>query len=128
MRRTIQRPYMCMYVPPFFLFLFRLSHSFLISHMLLQKKNNRTTDAYLVDVLDMVCRNKKIAYPKDYALLLEDLSILVPLDRTVTSLQGMKDLCIMKQALLDSLNPGLGKKPGRATDPNGQCDFFFLSC
>jgi len=77
-----------------------------------------TTDTYLADVLDMVCRKKKIANPKDYALLLEDLSILVPLDRTVTSLQGMKDLCIMKQALLDSLNPGLGKKPGRATDPN----------
>ena len=68
----------------------------------------------------MVCRKKKITNPKDYALLLEDLSILVPLDRIVASLQGMKDLCIMKQALLDSLNPGLGKKPGRATDPNGQ--------
>ena len=58
--------------------------------------------------------------PKDYVLLLEDLSILVPLNWTVTSLQGMKDLCTMKQALLDSLGPGLGKKPGRASDPNGQ--------
>ncbi len=32
----------------------------------------------------------------------------------------MEDLCIMKQVLLDSLGPGLGKKPGRAMDLNGQ--------
>ena len=80
----------------------------------------------------MVCKKKKIANPKDYALLLEDLSILVPLDRTVESLKGMKELCIMKEALLDTLGPGLGKKPGRAADPNGKSlpsfhlSFFFL--
>ncbi len=67
-------------------------------------------------------QKKKITNPKDYVLL----SILVPLDQTVTSLQGMKDLCIMKQVLLDSLNPGLGKKPTRVMDLNGQCDFFFF--
>ncbi|KAF8321089.1 stress-activated map kinase interacting protein 1-domain-containing protein [Cantharellus anzutake] len=77
-----------------------------------------TTDTYLADVLDLVCKKKKITNPKDYALLLEDLSILLPLDRTVVSLERRDKLCIMKRALLETLGPGLGRQPGRATDPN----------
>ena len=69
------------------------------------------------DALEMVCRRRKLQ-AKEYALLLSDMSILIPLDRTVASLQGKSDLMLVKRSMLPHLN--LDVRPfGRSTDPNG---------
>lgn len=73
----------------------------------------------MADILEMACRKRRLPNSKDWALLLDDRSVLIPLDRTVTSLQERNSLIIMKRSLLDTLEPGQGKKPGRSNDPNG---------
>lgn len=65
----------------------------------------------------MVCRKRKLQ-ANEYALLLADMSILIPLDRTVASLQGKSELMLVKRSMLPHLN--LDVRPfGRSTDPNG---------
>ena len=67
----------------------------------------------------MVCRRRKLQ-ANEYALLLADMSILIPLDRTVASLQGKSELMLVKRSMLPHLN--LDVRPfGRSTDPNGAC-------
>jgi hypothetical protein len=72
---------------------------------------------YMQEVLELVCNKRKLANPNDYALVLEN--ILVPLDRTVASLQEKMDLMLVKKSKL----PDLGIEPvvrmTRTTDPNG---------
>lgn len=78
---------------------------------------------YLADVLELVCRKRRIPNQKEWALLLGDMSILVPLDRTVASLEGKKELVLYKKAWLAQLAYGLGRRPGRSADPNGARPF-----
>jgi hypothetical protein len=74
---------------------------------------------YMQDALEMVCRKRKLQ-ANEYALLLADMSILIPLDRTVASLQGKSELMLVKRSMLPHLN--LDVRPfGRSTDPNGAC-------
>ncbi|KAH8998175.1 stress-activated map kinase interacting protein 1-domain-containing protein [Lactarius akahatsu] len=71
---------------------------------------------YMQEALEMVCRRRKLQ-ANEYALLLSDMSILIPLDRTVASLQGKSDLMLVKRSMLPHLN--LDVRPfGRSTDPN----------
>lgn len=71
---------------------------------------------YMQEALEMVCRRRKLQ-ANEYALLLSDMSILIPLDRTVASLQGKSDLMLVKRLMLPHLN--LDVRPfGRSTDPN----------
>lgn len=65
----------------------------------------------------MVCRKRRLQ-PKEYALLLSELSILIPLDRTVASLQGESDLRLVKRSMLPHMNVDV-RPIGRSTDPNG---------
>ena len=74
---------------------------------------------YMQEALEMVCRRRKLQ-ANEYALLLADMSILIPLDRTVASLQGKSELMLVKRCMLPHLN--LDVRPfGRSTDPNGAC-------
>ncbi|KAJ7583242.1 stress-activated map kinase interacting protein 1-domain-containing protein [Mycena floridula] len=74
-----------------------------------------TAGMYLQEVLEIVCRKRNLGDPKDYALLLAEISILIPLDRTVASLQGKRELVLFKRSML----PQYGvKNTGRTTDPN----------
>ena len=71
---------------------------------------------YMQEALEFVCRRRKIPNPNDYALLLADKSILIPLDRTVASLQGNRELLLVKRSML----PGdILKGAVKSTDPNG---------
>jgi hypothetical protein len=71
---------------------------------------------YMQEALEMVCRRRKLQ-ANEYALLLSDMSILIPLDRTVASLQGKSDLMLVKRSRLPHMN--LDVRPfGRSTDPN----------
>ncbi|KAI0043578.1 hypothetical protein FA95DRAFT_1524028 [Auriscalpium vulgare] len=72
---------------------------------------------YMQEALEMVCRKRKLP-PKDYALLLGDMSILIPLDRTVASLQGKSDLMLVKRSMLPTLGVDVGRPAARSTDPN----------
>ena len=55
---------------------------------------------YLQEVLELVCRKRNQMDSKDYILLLGDQSLPVPLDRTVASLQGKRELLLVKRSML----------------------------
>ncbi|KAF6757784.1 stress-activated map kinase interacting protein 1-domain-containing protein [Ephemerocybe angulata] len=73
---------------------------------------------YLQEALEMVCRRRKGLNPKDYALVLKlrESHIQVPLDRTVASLQGNRELLLIQKDRLHKL--GNLSKEIRTTDPN----------
>ncbi|KAF8804772.1 hypothetical protein BYT27DRAFT_7194364 [Phlegmacium glaucopus] len=73
---------------------------------------------YMQEALELVCRKRKLQNPKDYALLLADMSILIPLDRTVASLQGNRELLLVKRSMLPQMGADIVKGIGRTTDPN----------
>lgn len=75
---------------------------------------------YMQEALELVCRKRKLMNPNDYALLLADMSILIPLDRTVASLQGKRELVLMKRSMLPQIGGDILKATGKTTDPNGK--------
>ena len=81
----------------------------------------RTAGMYMQEALELVCRKRKLQNPNDYALLLNDKgkSILIPLDRTVASLQGKTELLLVKRSMLPQMDHTILKGIGRTTDPNG---------
>jgi hypothetical protein len=74
---------------------------------------------YMQEALDLVCRKRKLD-PRDYALVLNDngSSILIPLDRTVASLQGKRELLLVKRNMLSQMGIEAERKAIRTTDPN----------
>lgn len=54
------------------------------------------------------------------------MSILIPLDRTVASLQGESDLRLVKRSMLPHMNVDV-RPIGRSTDPNGAPPSFMQS-
>ncbi|KAJ4468737.1 stress-activated map kinase interacting protein 1-domain-containing protein [Lentinula aciculospora] len=72
---------------------------------------------YMQEVLELVCRKRKIANSGDFALLLADLRLFIPLDRTVASLQGKRELLLVKKSMLPQMGVDV-MKAGRTTDPN----------
>lgn len=81
---------------------------------------------YMQEALELVCRKRKIANPNDYALVIQEgvIKLLIPLDRTVASLQGKRELTLMKKAMLPQLGMEITKLTGKTTDPNGALLFF----
>ncbi|KAF8882155.1 stress-activated map kinase interacting protein 1-domain-containing protein [Gymnopilus junonius] len=77
-----------------------------------------TAGMYMQEALELVCRKRKLQNPNDYALLLADKSILIPLDRTVASLQGKTELLLVKRSMLPQMDHTILKGIGRTTDPN----------
>ena len=78
----------------------------------------------MAEVLEAVCQKRKLSNPKDYALVLDlkPAKLFIPLDRTVKSLQGKRDLMLIKKNMLPAYGVEMGKRiTGRSTDPNGEC-------
>ena len=76
----------------------------------------------MAEVLEAVCKKRGINNPKDYALVLDlkNQKLYIPLDRTVKSLQGNRDLMLIKKSMLQNYGVDMGKRNvGRTTDPNG---------
>lgn len=73
----------------------------------------------MADVLDRVCRRRRLESTKDWALVTGDMRIVIPLDRTVASLAGKTEMVLVKKALLDQLGLSKDKRLGRSSDPNG---------
>ncbi|CAK5282393.1 unnamed protein product [Mycena citricolor] len=72
---------------------------------------------YMQEVLERVCRKTRLDNPSEYALLLanDDTRILIPLDRTVASLGGKRELVLIRRTLIDD---SVVKGTGKTTDPN----------
>ncbi|KAF8952956.1 stress-activated map kinase interacting protein 1-domain-containing protein [Flammula alnicola] len=70
---------------------------------------------YMQEALELVCRKRKLENPNDYALLVPDRSIVIPLDRTVASLQGKRELSLVKRSMLPQI---VLKNVGKTTDPH----------
>lgn len=78
-----------------------------------------SSKTYLADVLELVCRKKRIPNgPEEWVLCLADLSFILPLDRTVESLMGVTDLALVKKTWAASHGVKGGTEKGG--DPNGQ--------
>jgi hypothetical protein len=76
---------------------------------------HRKSDWYLADVLEHICRRRRIVDWKNYALVSQAEKVIVPLDRTVASLGGATELMLLEVSAIPQ-----GLKPlGRSTDPNG---------
>ncbi|KAL4073502.1 stress-activated map kinase interacting protein 1-domain-containing protein [Scleroderma citrinum] len=73
---------------------------------------------YMQEALELVCRKRRLANPKDYALILNDLNILIYLDRTVASLEGKRELTLVKRSMLPQLGIEPESRSTRTTDPN----------
>ncbi len=74
----------------------------------------------MAEVLDAVCAKRKLSDPKDYALVVEigESKMNIPLDRTVRSLQGTRELLLMKKNMLREYGVEVRERKG-TTDPNG---------
>ena len=77
----------------------------------------------MAEVLEAVCLKRKLSSPKDYALVVESggVKMLVPLDVTVKSLAGKRDLMLIKKNMLQAYGVDVSSKRagGRSADPNG---------
>lgn len=74
------------------------------------------------EVLEKVCHKRKLDNPKDWALLSDDHKILVPLDRTVASLEGSSQLILVQRSLLPHYGFAIDgdRRTARSIDPNGK--------
>ncbi|KAJ7033203.1 hypothetical protein C8F04DRAFT_633176 [Mycena alexandri] len=64
------------------------------------------------EVLERACRKTTVDHPEAYALLLanDNTRILIPLDRTVASLQGKHELVLIRRTMIDdNVVRGTGK-------------------
>ena len=79
---------------------------------------------YIAEVLDAVVQRRKLSDAKDYALVVEvgDVKMNIPLDRTVHSLQGKRELILMKRNMLREYGVEVRERKG-TTDPNGEWGF-----
>ncbi|RDX46699.1 SIN1-domain-containing protein [Lentinus brumalis] len=76
---------------------------------------------YMAEVLEAVCQKRKLSGPKDYALVVEvspEVKINIPLDRTVRSLQGKRELILIKKNMLREYGVEVRERKGGTTDPN----------
>ena len=74
---------------------------------------------YMQEALEAVCKKRKLK-PNEYALLVRDMSILIPLDRTVASLEGKSDLVLVMRSSLPRYGIVDTGRSMRTTDPNGK--------
>ncbi|KAJ6571979.1 stress-activated map kinase interacting protein 1-domain-containing protein [Mycena capillaripes] len=74
---------------------------------------------YMQEVLERVCQKTKLDHPEFYSLLLvldsDNSRILIPLDRTVASLQGKRQLVLIRRTMIDD---NVVRGTGKTTDPN----------
>lgn len=77
-----------------------------------------------VDRLSEPKEEAAIAEPKGSESEVGAASILIPLDRTVASLQGKRELVLVKKSMLPQLGHDLIQVAGKTTDPNGEWWLF----
>ncbi|WVF69708.1 hypothetical protein IAT40_004487 [Kwoniella sp. CBS 6097] len=59
---------------------------------------NVPSDMYIADLTEVLCKKKRLQMPAtDWVLCLADLTLALPLDRTVASLEGRTDLALVRR-------------------------------
>jgi len=85
-----------------------------------QNTDNRPSDMYIADLTEVLCRKKRLQNPaSDWVLCLADLTLALPLDRTVASLEGRTDLALVRRHW--AVEHGLRIADRRGGDPSGTC-------
>lgn len=83
-----------------------------------QNTDNRPSDMYIADLTEVLCRKKRLQNPaSDWVLCLADLTLALPLDRTVASLEGRTDLALVRRHW--AVEHGLRIADRRGGDPSG---------
>jgi hypothetical protein len=81
-------------------------------------------DMYLADVLETLCKKRNLGNPRDWVLVVPDRGIVVPLDRTVESLQGAYHLALQRKSTMPhAANAATGTRTKTGivnTNPNGE--------
>ncbi|KAG6327702.1 hypothetical protein ID866_11387, partial [Astraeus odoratus] len=72
---------------------------------------------YMQEALELLCRKRRLANPKDYALILNDPNILIYLDRTVASLEGKRELTLVKRSMRCYLSLTSSRRAGPLEQP-----------
>lgn len=81
------------------------------------------SDMYIADLTEELVRKKRLQNPPtEWVLCLADLTLALPLDRTVASLEGKHELALVKRQW--AAEHGLNTGDRRGGDPSGA---FFLS-
>ncbi|KAK4683978.1 target of rapamycin complex 2 subunit MAPKAP1/AVO1, partial [Tremellales sp. Uapishka_1] len=75
------------------------------------------SDMYIADLTELLCQKKRLQNPaSDWVLCLANLTLALPLDRTVASLEGKTDLALVKRSW--AAENGLGAGIRRGGDPS----------
>ena len=80
---------------------------------------DRPSDMYIADLTDVVVKKKHLpGFSSDWVLCLGDLSLALPLDRTVASLESTTDLALVKRQF--AVEHGLRIGDRRGGDPSSK--------
>ena len=89
------------------------------------RADDRPSDMYIADLTDVVVKKKHLPGPlADWVLCLGDMSLALPLDRTVASLETTTDLALVKRQF--AVEHGLRIGDRRGGDPSSAS--FLVSC
>ena len=77
-----------------------------------------TTDTYIAEVLDQVCRKKHLDKSKFILRVTGAANVVAPLDRTVASLGERAELDLVRRRFFGPSEGGLGDRPGSASTVN----------
>jgi hypothetical protein len=79
---------------------------------------------YFADIIEVLITKKRLSpsEPSEWALLLGDLSMVLPLDRTVESLMGNVDLALVTKSWAEDKGLSTGGRNGerRGGDPSSE--------
>lgn len=81
--------------------------------------SGRPADMYIADLTEVLCKKKRLQMPvTDWVLCLADLTLALPLDRTVASLGFQTDLALVRRQW--AMEHGLRIDDRRGGDPSGK--------
>lgn len=80
---------------------------------------------YIADLTEVLCKKKRLHNAaSDWVLCLADLTLALPLDRTVASLEGRTDLALVRRQW--AIEHGLRIEDRRGGDPSGKSPAVYL--
>ena len=96
----------------------------MFSHHAQDMADNRPSDMYIADLTDVVVKKKHLpGFSSDWVLCLGDLSLALPLDRTVASLESTTDLALVKRQFAVEHGLRIGDRRGGDPSSKSPCQF-----
>lgn len=85
---------------------------------------HRPSEMYFADMIEVLIKKRRLqpSEPSEWALMLGDLSMVLPLDRTVESLMGTVDLAMVTKSWAETNGFATGGRNGerRGGDPSSK--------